>query len=165
MASHDPNLEFMVKFARLSFCSERPDGAVGLSIKVRPTGGCFHRDHSPRAYEIIDREFASIPDDERDFIFEEHESGPEIVLYVVAGVNVATSAFNFLTAIIKARSEGILKGDGRTDPLDVQIRGINKNNQAVKERTILQVDCRERLMEIQLREALDKAITEEFGEP
>lgn len=165
MESNNASLQFMAKFARLDFCVERPDGAAGLSIKVRPTGGCFHRDHSPRAYEIIDRELASIPDEERVFIFEEHETGPELVLYVVAGVNLATSAFNFLTAIIKARTEGILKGDDRTDPLDVSIRGIDKHNQPVKERTVLQVACRTRLKEIQLREALDKAIEEEFGRP
>ena len=28
--------------------------AKAISIKIRVTGGCFHREHSPYAYRIID---------------------------------------------------------------------------------------------------------------
>jgi len=29
-------------------------GETAVSIKLRVDSGCFHREHSPRAYEIID---------------------------------------------------------------------------------------------------------------
>jgi len=29
-------------------------GEAAVSIKVRVTSGCFHREHSPRAYQFID---------------------------------------------------------------------------------------------------------------
>lgn len=29
-------------------------GAAAVSIKLRVNSGCFHREHSPQAYEIID---------------------------------------------------------------------------------------------------------------
>src|SRR6266542_4804124 len=49
-----------------------------VSIKVRVTSGCFHREHSPQAYALIDQQLYSMPPDEA-FAFEEHESGPEVL--------------------------------------------------------------------------------------
>jgi|WetSurMetagenome_2_1015567.scaffolds.fasta_scaffold474213_1 hypothetical protein len=56
-------------------------GEFPLSIKVRVTSGCFHREHSPAAYLLIDEHLASIPASERHFAVEEHESGPEILVF------------------------------------------------------------------------------------
>lgn len=30
-------------------------GDIPVSIKIRVSSGCFHREHSPHAYEIIDQ--------------------------------------------------------------------------------------------------------------
>jgi len=54
-------------------------GEAAVSIKVRVTSGCFHREHSPRAYELIDRSLAKLSGSDDSFAFEEHESGPEIL--------------------------------------------------------------------------------------
>ncbi len=72
---HDTFRKRMDTFQRL--CSPK-QGEVPVSIKVRINFGCFHREHSPRAYQIIDRYLNSISPGECVFEFEEHESGPEI---------------------------------------------------------------------------------------
>jgi hypothetical protein len=84
-----------------------------ISIKVRVTGGCFHREHSPNACRIIDAQLESYHSHEREFSFIEHESGPELLVYVAlgtAGITLAKSVIDLITAIIKARSEGAKKG-------------------------------------------------------
>ena len=105
-----------------NFRQKRPPkpGEIPVSIKVRVSSGCFHREHSPRAYDIIDRRLRSIPDDERTFVFEEHESGPEVLVYLAAttaGLVLAKSIVELITAIIKARSDGIRQGDHPEPPL------------------------------------------------
>jgi hypothetical protein len=67
-------------------------GDVSVSIKVRVVSGCFHREHSPRAYQIIDEQFARLSTD--SFAFEEHESGPELLAYATlaaAGITLANN--------------------------------------------------------------------------
>lgn len=100
-------------------------GEAAASIKVRVLSGCFHREHSPRAYELIDRDLSKLIGADATFGFEEHESGPEILAYVAltaAGVSLAANLINLVTAIIKARSEGISKGDSPSYPLEVIVR-------------------------------------------
>lgn len=57
-------------------------GEAAVSIKVRVVSGCFHREHSPRAYELIDRSLTKLPGSDGSFAFEEHESGTEILVYL-----------------------------------------------------------------------------------
>jgi len=57
----------------------RPE-ETAISIKVRVTGGCFHREHSPRAYGLIDQYLTKQPSVGSEIGFEEHESGPEILI-------------------------------------------------------------------------------------
>ena len=95
---------------------------VALSIKLRVASGCFHREHSPRAYNLID---SQLPPLSADVEFIEHESGPELLVYVAvatAGITLAKSVIDLITAIIKARSDGIKKGDHPTDPIELIIR-------------------------------------------
>ena len=107
-----------------SFDERRSGGTGGLpvSIKLRVRSGCFHREHSPRAYKLIDSRLAgSSP--ELEFI--EHESGPELLVYLAvatAGITLAKSVTDLITAIIKARSDGIKKGDHPADPLELLVR-------------------------------------------
>jgi hypothetical protein len=48
-------------------------GSAALSVKVRVVSGCFHRDHSPYAYRLLDSQ--PVPPDVE---IVEHESGPEL---------------------------------------------------------------------------------------
>jgi len=112
------------------------DGHV-ISIKVRVTSGCFHREHSPRAYTIIDDYLASY---EREAVrLEEHESGPELLLWLAAGtatITLAKSVIDLVTAIVKARSEGIRQGDRPADPLELIVRNVSADGQVAEERVL-----------------------------
>src|SRR5262249_27779034 len=100
-------------------------GEVAVSLKVRVVSGCFHREHSPHAYAIIDQKLLAIPVADREFVFEEHESGPEILVYlavITAGTTLAKSVIDLVTTIIKARAESVKKGDRPSDPIELIIR-------------------------------------------
>jgi len=102
------------------------EGQVAASIKVRVTSGCFHREHSPQAYRLLDDEVRLWPrNEEQQFDLVEHESGPEILVYVAvatAGITLAKSVIDLVVAIVKPRSDGIRKGDKPSDALEVVVR-------------------------------------------
>ena len=115
-------------------------GDVAISIKVRVVSGCFHREHSPHAYAVIDSQLAKFPPDS-ELVFEEHESGPELLVYlavVTAGITLAKSVIDLITAIIKARAEGVKKGDKPSDPLEVIVRRVGKG-QDFREEIVLRI--------------------------
>jgi|HubBroStandDraft_1064217.scaffolds.fasta_scaffold154617_1 hypothetical protein len=122
------------------FKARRPAraGDVALSIKVRVACGCFHREHSPLAYELIDSHLArSSPDLE----FVEHESGPELLVYMAvatAGLGLAKSVIDLVTAIVKARSEGVKKGDRPAEPLELIVRRVDDGRE-FREETVLRI--------------------------
>ena len=94
--------DFRHRLERLATSTRSAGQAV--SIKVRVDSGCFHREHSPRAYKIIDEYLRANPSD--DWRFEEHESGPEILVWVAAATSVVTlaaSVLNLVSTIIRAR--------------------------------------------------------------
>jgi len=100
-------------------------GEVALSIKIRVVSGCFHREHSPRAYAAIDSQLAHVSP---DLQFVEHESGPELLVYLAvatAGITLAKSGIDLVAAILKARSEGVKKGDKPDAPLELIVRRID----------------------------------------
>jgi hypothetical protein len=122
------------------FGQRRPPapGDIPLSIKIRVASGCFHREHSPHAYELIDASVAGSP---AEFEFEEHESGPELLVYMAmatAGLTLAKSVIDLITAIIKARSEGVKQGDHPKDPLELIVRRIDDNS-GFREETVLRI--------------------------
>jgi hypothetical protein len=99
--------------------------ALAVSIKIRVASGCFHREHSPRAYELIDKQVRTLSPANAEFSFEEHESGPELLVYLAmttAGITLATKIIELVIAIIKARSEGVKKGDQPAEPLELIVR-------------------------------------------
>jgi hypothetical protein len=128
----------------LAFESQHPSrkGEVSASLKVRVTSGCFHREHSPHAYEFIDKHLASVPPSERsEFAFIEHESGPELLVYLAlatAGVTLAKSVIDFVVAIIKARAEGVKHGDRPDYPVEVIFRRVYDRDKFVEE-TVLRI--------------------------
>jgi acetylornithine deacetylase/succinyl-diaminopimelate desuccinylase-like protein len=99
-----------------------------VSIKVRIDSGCFHREHSPEAFKIIDARLRNLPENLEAI---EHESGPELLLYLAVGTGVlslAKSVVELVTEIIKARSAGIRKGDHPKEPLVLIVRRVDKRN-------------------------------------
>ena len=143
------------------FASRRPprDGEVPVSIKIRVTSGCFHREHSPHAYDLIDRHLSALSPDEADFMFEEHESGPEILMYLAvttAGITLAKSIIDLITAIVKARSEGIRQGDHPQDPLKLIIRRTRRDGEC-EEEEVMQFESHDRSLEIEIEEPLNAA--------
>jgi len=143
-----------------TFDEHAHDDELAVSIKVRVTSGCFHREHSPQAYRIID-EYLQLqaPEDAR-WSFQEHESGPELLVYLAvttAGLSLATSVINLVTAIIKARADGIKKGDHPNAPLEIIVRGHHRDGEFYEEQ-ILRVDSRTPLARDVIENALNQGV-------
>jgi hypothetical protein len=108
--------------------STHPEAAA-LSVKVRVVSGCFHRVDSPDAYALIDR--LPVP---TDVEIVEHESGPELLVFLAAataGLSLAKSVIDVIAAIIKARVEGVKKGDRRKTGIQDTLSRPG-NNRALK---------------------------------
>jgi hypothetical protein len=138
-------------------------GDVAISIKVRIVSGCFHREHSPRAYAAIDFQLANLPLDS-GLVFEEHESGPELLVYLAvttAGITLAKSVIDLITAIIKARADGVKKGDKPAEPVELIVRRVEKG-QDFREEIVLRIGHKEppdaKEIEKQLGEVLRKLV-------
>lgn len=159
--------EFRERMRRFEGRREPRPGEVAVSIKVRVLSGCFHREHSPRAYQMIDRSLSGLVPGDTQFGFEEHESGPEILAYVVlaaAGLNLAAQVINLITAIIKARSEGIKKGDHPSDPLCLIVRRVH-DAEGIREEEVLTIGHTDALDEVELKEELTSALRKLLREP
>ena len=148
------------------FEARRPPraGEISVSIKVRVVSGCFHREHSPRAYELIDQHLAGLEPAEALFDLEEHESGPEILVYLAvatAGITLVKSVIDLITAVIKARSDWIKKGDKPSDPVELIIRRVG-NREEFHEQIVLRIGHTDPIdpatIEKRLNEALHQAV-------
>lgn len=131
-------------------------GRAPVSIKVRVASGCFHREHSPRAYDVIER---SLSQQRRpsEFEYVEHESGPELLVYIALGtacITLAKSVIDLVTTIIKARSEGVKKGDKPSEPLELIVRRMDEARQ-FKEEVVLRIGHTEKVD----AKAIDKQLT------
>jgi hypothetical protein len=132
--------EFRRRMNRFRASLPSEGNGVPLSIKLRVSSGCFHREHSPYAYRVVDEYLRSHPPS--DFAFEEHESGPELLVYlslVTAAVSLTANVINFITAIIKARTEGMRHGDRPGGPIELVVRGFDGDGKLMEER-ILRMD-------------------------
>jgi hypothetical protein len=108
------------------FSSARQSAGRPVSIKIRIESGCFHREHSPEAYRLIDEYCRSVDLSQVQCEIVEHESGPEVLAYIAltaAALGLAKPIIELVTAIIKARSEGIKLGDRKQSPLELIVRG------------------------------------------
>lgn len=85
-----------------------------------------------------------------------------------AGLSLAKSVVDLVTAIIKARSEGIKKGDHPSEPLELIVRRIHDGDE-FREETVLRIGHRDVLdedaMEKQLKEALHKLLKDKPPTP
>ena len=139
------NLEYESKRRLWKFQNKFSDtNGKPLSIKIRVKGGCFHRQHSPNAYELIDNYLNSL--EHPTFDFEEHESGPELLTYLKAGADIVTILMGILAVInviLKSRSDGIKKGDNPDAPLELIVRDFNGEK---------------KLLEVRANEPIDKEL-------
>lgn len=146
--------EFRRRMERFHPNSSEVGVGIPISIKIRPTGGCFHRQCSPMAYRIIDEYLKSHPSGNYEFM--EHESGPELLVYLAfatAGMSLAANIINLVTAIIKARTEGIHRGDHRDAPLELIVRGFDENG-TLREENVLTIETWENVSEELIEQAL-----------
>lgn len=130
-----------------------------ISIKIKPTSGLFYRGESGHAYEIIDHyvRHADLSDIKHEII--EHETGPEILAYLVVLVSgLSTALIELVTAIIKARSEGIKRGDYHREPLELIVRGYDDDGKYFEEK-VLQIKPESRATPKQIESALKNGIT------
>ncbi len=114
--------EFIIRLEKFAEEVPGPPGAVPVSIKVRVTGGCFHREHSPIAYEMIDKAVDSVGPDARSLRLVPHENGLEIISWVEHVVELMGSVILLVTAILHARAEGIRRGDRPAEPVELVVR-------------------------------------------
>jgi hypothetical protein len=121
--------EFRERMRRFEGGRRPRSGEAAVSIKVRVPSGCFHREHSPNAFDFIDQSLKRLAAPETEVVFQEHETGPEVLTYVAltaAGLSLTAAVINLVTAIINARSKGIGKGDHPTAPLHLIVRRVHE---------------------------------------
>jgi hypothetical protein len=135
-----------------------------VSIKVRVESGCFHREHSPEAYKIIDAKLRR-PQGHAEFI--EHESGPELLLYLAVaagGLSLAKSVIELVTEIFKARNEGIKKGDHPRAPLVLIVRRVDEEGE-YREDVILRLGSTDTIDSGAIEKELTAAIKGQIEQP
>jgi hypothetical protein len=137
----DPAWESEFRARMRSFELRRPprEGESSVSLKVRVTSGCFHREHSPHAYALIDKHLVSVSAGRSEFGFVEHESGPELLVYLAmatAGVTLAKSVIDVIVAIVKARTQGVKNGDRPNDPVELIVRRVGDGDKFVEEKIL-----------------------------
>jgi len=150
--------EFGQRMRRFARIRPAAAGQVLISIKVRVTAGCFHREDSAQAYKLIDRQLAKMELDEVGL--EEHESGPELLVWISiasAAASIVASIVSIIATIIKARSEGIKKGDRPSEPLELIIRRIDEG-ESIKEELVLRIGHDEKLDEKMLEQKISKGL-------
>ncbi len=134
------------------------EGYIPISVKIRVSSGCFHRTHSPHAYQIIDKYMQLHPED--DYQFEEHESGPEFLVWaslVTAGISLSANIINLITAVIKSRNEGIKLGDHPDAPLELIFRYFDEKGNLREER-VLKIDSTESISESVIEKAISQSV-------
>lgn len=132
-------------------------GGSGVSIKVRVESGCFHREHSPEAFRLFDRKAARLANNVE---WVEHESGPELLVYMAvttAALSLAKSVVDLVTTIIKARSDGIKKGDHPREPLVVIVRRIDDKNE-FREEIVMRLGHNEKTDAAAIEKKLNESI-------
>src|SRR5665213_1549025 len=157
--------EWLTGFQQTMGDFKRRHGGNGhpVSIKVRVESGCFHREDSPEAYKIIDARPRKLP---KSLEVVEHESGPELLVYLNIGASALTLAagiVTLVTAIIQARSAGIKKGDHPRDPLVLIVRRVDKKND-YREDIVLRVGHTEKVDSEMIEEKLNASIRELFND-
>ena len=157
----DWQAEFRGRMLRFGAAHRPIPGDMAVSIKVRVRSGCFHREHSPQAYAMIDEHLDALaPEDPKSISFEEHESGPEILVWIAvatAGLTLAKSIVDLVTTILKARSEGVKQGDHPSDPVELIVRRVS-NHDEFREEAVLRMGHDQPVNPVEIEAALERAL-------
>jgi len=78
-------------------------------------------------------------------------------VYVAAGVTLATSVINLIAAIIKARSDGVKKGDRPTDPIELIVRRVDDGSE-YREEVLLRFSAQDAVSNKAIGRALTQAL-------
>ncbi len=78
-----------------------------------------------------------------------------------AGISLAKSIIDLIIAVIKARSEGINKGDRAKDPLELIVRRAKKDGE-YKEEIIYRIGHKEAIKRKELDDAVKKGLDNIF---
>ena len=124
---------------------------LAVSIKLRPDSGCFGRCCCPESYAAAERLHRHRHD--REFVLEEHESGPEILSFVGAGMSLAAGVISLLVVMLDARARGKRRGE----PVKVIIRTIRKDG-SYQEEEVMEVNCVDPITEIEIEETIRPAL-------
>lgn len=147
-----------------TFGASQPTSGRSVSLKVRVSAGCFHREHSPQAYALIDQQLANVTRDGSSFEYLEHESGPELLVVISAGASLAASVINLLVAILQARGKGIDRGDQPSEPVELIARTVDDVD-GVREELILRIGHREPVDRATVAELVDAAVARLANDP
>jgi hypothetical protein len=134
--------------------------SFALSIKIRVSSGCFHREHSREAYKIIDNNIRQLDLKKERIALIEHESGPEILVYLAltaAAIQLSASVIELIRSIIEGRKNGIEKGDHPHDDLHLIVRGFNKKGD-LKDETILTINHLDKIDKKMLKDLIEKSV-------
>lgn len=135
-------------------------GEAAVSIKLRVNSGCFHREHSPHAYEMIDQKLRKLAKTDTELTLQEHETGPEVLAYILlatAGLSLAKEVVGLITEIVKARNEGIERGDRANEPLHLVVRRVHDKD-GIRDEQVLTIGHTDTIDEEELRKKLNASI-------
>lgn len=93
------------------------------------------------------------------FAFEEHESGPELLVLLAlatSGLGLAKSVVDLIITIIKARQEGIARGDTPSDPVELIVRRMD--GELFREEIVLRIGHREGVDRAEIKTLFKDAI-------
>ncbi|MCW4009788.1 MAG: hypothetical protein NWF05_04110 [Candidatus Bathyarchaeota archaeon] len=138
-----------------------------ISIKMRVNGGCFCHGHAPYAWREISRELESRYTKNAKFSFEDHETGPELLVYVTfgaAGITLAAGIINLVTAIIKSRSEGVMHGDHPYNSIELIVRGFDDDGK-IKQEIVHRFESRDPVDKEFIEASLKTGIRELLSKP
>lgn len=148
---------------------QRDSGKDGFAISIKlKIPDCFCREHhAPVANRLIDDYRTRHSLDPRFCEYVEHESGPELLLYLGLGVaalglareslSLVKSTIELVTAIVKARCEGRKQGDNQHGSLVIIVRGFSPDG-SFYEKHALQADLQSPPSKKAIEESLSGAI-------
>ena len=143
----------------------RSGQGLAVSVKVRVKSNCFCYGHSGHFHRMMDRHW------EREgpsrWEYEEHESGPEWLLYLAltaAGLGVAEKSLGIVKSVIdlvilavKTHREERRKRDERPEPLSIVVRGFGPEG-AFFEKPVIEIDCEDPPGDKAIKESLTAVI-------
>lgn len=148
---------------RVDYRLREEGNGIPITIKIRAASGCYHREHSPAAYALVDEYLKQHSD--LNIMFEEHESGPEIIVWLAlgtAGMTLTKSVIDLVTAIINARAKGREKGDTRDGKLLLVVRDTYRTTNSTEE-IVLEIFDKDIIPSDQVRKAIEKGLQKKFN--